>query len=218
MRAHVRPAAQQLPALPARAARARRADRSRAKPRSIALLERVTRRRIDVIRIRIHGDYHLGQVLWTGEDFVIIDFEGEPGRPLSRAPLQAQPAARRRRHAALARTTRSVAALRDGRHRAEDLPVLAPWARAWASGLSASFLGGYLDRAAARASCRPTTPTSSMLLEFFLLEKCIYEIDYELNNRPDWVEIPLRGLLELLPSAPPPARARSRDPARAGRS
>ena len=64
---------------------------------------------------------------------------------------------------------------------------------------AASFLGGYLDRAANTRILRPSDAELEMLLHFFLVEKVIYEIDYELNNRPDWVDIPLRGLLALLP-------------------
>ncbi|MEO8705566.1 MAG: phosphotransferase, partial [Kofleriaceae bacterium] len=165
-----------------------------------AALTRITRRRIDAVRCRIHGDYHLGQVLWTGEDFVIIDFEGEPGRPLSQRRFKRSPL---RDVAGMIRSLEyaSAAALRDGRHRIEDVPRLQAWAGAWSQWVSASFLGGYLDLA--RKATVRIVPSSDVelaqLLEFFLLEKCIYEIGYELNNRPEWLEIPLRGLLGLLP-------------------
>jgi maltose alpha-D-glucosyltransferase/alpha-amylase len=160
-------------------------------------LERITRRRIDVIRARTHSDYHLGQVLWTGEDFLIIDFEGEPGRPLTQRRFKRNPL---RDVAGMLRSLEyaSVAALRDGRHRPEDLPVLRDWAQAWSQWVSASFLGGYLDRVVGSRIVPPNEGDLDLLLRFFLLEKVIYEIAYELNNRPDWVEIPLRGLLALL--------------------
>jgi len=163
------------------------------------LLERVTRRRIDVMRTRVHGDYHLGQVLWTGEDFVIIDFEGEPGRPLSQRRFKRNPL---RDVAGMLRSLEyaSQAALRNGRHRAEDIPVLQTWAHAWAQWVSASFLGGYLDHAKGTRLVPPNDTDLELLLRFFLFEKVIYEIGYELNNRPDWVEIPMRGLLALLSS------------------
>jgi maltose alpha-D-glucosyltransferase/alpha-amylase len=165
------------------------------------LLERVTRRRIDVIRTRIHGDYHLGQVLWTGEDFLIIDFEGEPGRPLSQRRFKRNPL---RDVAGMVRSLRYAAAaeLRSGRRRPEDAVRLEAWARAWASWVSAAFLAGYVDRAQGSRLVPPNDADLAMVLEFFLLEKCVYEIGYELNNRPDWLEIPLRGLLELLPVTP----------------
>jgi maltose alpha-D-glucosyltransferase / alpha-amylase len=157
-------------------------------------LAAITVRRIDATRIRIHGDFHLGQVLWTGDDFAIIDFEGEPGRPLSqrrfkRPPLRDVAGMIRSFHYA------SAAALTDGRLRHEDIAQLAGWAPPWAHWVSASFLGGYLDRAK-DSSLVPRKPGDlELLLEFFLLEKCIYEVGYELNNRPDWLEIPLRGLI-----------------------
>jgi maltose alpha-D-glucosyltransferase/alpha-amylase len=133
-------------------------------------------------------------VLWTGEDYVIIDFEGEPGRPLSqrrfkRAPLRDVAGMIRSFHYA------SAAALRDGRLRQEDVARLAEWASPWAHWVSASFLGGYLDRAKDSLLVPRKPADLDLLLEFCLLEKCIYEIGYELNSRPDWLEIPLRGLI-----------------------
>ena len=92
----------------------------------------------------------------------------------------------------------SVAALRDGRHRPEDVPLLQTWAQAWSQWMSGSFLGGYLDRVAGTRIVPSNDSDLDLLLRFFLFEKVIYEIGYELNNRPDWVEIPLRGLLALL--------------------
>jgi maltose alpha-D-glucosyltransferase/alpha-amylase len=161
-------------------------------------LEQITRKRIAVVRIRVHGDYHLGQVLWTGDDFVIIDFEGEPGRPLSQRRFKRNPL---RDVAGMLRSFEyaSAAALRDGRHRPEDVAMLQPWAAAWSAWTSASFLGGYLDVISRGPHLVPETDAEiELLLRFFLFEKVIYEISYELNNRPDWVEIPMRGLLGLL--------------------
>ncbi|HEY5921630.1 MAG TPA: maltose alpha-D-glucosyltransferase [Kofleriaceae bacterium] len=160
------------------------------------LLERITRKRIDVVRGRIHGDYHLGQVLWTGDDFVIIDFEGEPSRPLSQRRFKRNGL---RDVAGMLRSLEyaGAAAQRDGRHRPEDLPTLQVWAQAWAQWVSASFLGGYLDRVAGTRIVPANDGDLELLLRFFLFEKVIYEIGYELNHRPDWVEIPMRGLLAL---------------------
>jgi maltose alpha-D-glucosyltransferase/alpha-amylase len=162
------------------------------------VLSRVTRRRIDAIRTRVHGDYHLGQVLWTGDDFVIIDFEGEPNRPLSQRRFKRTPL---RDVAGMIRSLQyaSAAALVGGRHRPDDVPRLSAWARGWSEWVSASYLAGYLDHARGTKLVPPNEHDVGLLLEFFLLEKCIYEIGYELNNRPDWVEIPMRGLLGLLP-------------------
>jgi len=166
-------------------------------PQIDRLLERVTKRRFDVVRIRLHGDYHLGQVLWTGNDFLIIDFEGEPGRPLSQRRFKRNPL---RDVAGMVRSLEyaSAAALRDGRHRPEDAGVLSVWARAWTEWCSASFLGGYLDRVAGTKLVPPNDADLEHLLRFFMFEKVIYEIGYEIDNRPDWLEIPMRGLLALL--------------------
>jgi maltose alpha-D-glucosyltransferase/alpha-amylase len=161
----------------------------------------VLRGKIDGTRIRTHGDYHLGQVLYTGNDFVIIDFEGEPARPLSE---------RRIKRTAL----RDVAGMLRSFHyapyaalfgaapgsivRGEDVPRLETGARFWYQWVSASFLRAYLAEAA-KGTFLPTKPEAvESLLQAYLLEKALYEIGYELNNRPDWVKIPLRGVLDLL--------------------
>ena len=166
------------------------------------VVARITRRRFDMVRTRVHGDYHLGQVLWTGDNFLIIDFEGEPGRPLSQRRFKRSPL---RDVAGMLRSLRyaSKAALRSGRHRSEDMPRLEPWARAWSGWVSATFLAGYLEVARGTRIVPLRDPDLNLMLEVFLLEKCVYEIGYEINNRPDWLEIPMRALLELLPAAEP---------------
>src|SRR5262249_23282452 len=93
----------------------------------------------------------------------------------------------------------SAAELRSGRHRAEDIARLNAWARAWAGWVSPAYLAGYLERAQGSRLVPRNEADLGLMLEFFLLEKCVYEIGYELNNRPDWLEIPMRGLLEMLP-------------------
>ncbi|HEV7557600.1 MAG TPA: alpha-amylase, partial [Kofleriaceae bacterium] len=165
------------------------------------MLARIVKRRIDVIRTRTHGDFHLGQVLWTGDDFVIIDFEGEPGRPLSQRRFKYTPL---RDVAGMIRSLQyaSAAALRSGRHRADDRSRMEPWARAWSEWVSAAFLAGYLEATRRSRILPPNDTELNLIIEFFLLEKCVYEIRYELNSRPDWVEIPMRGLLALLTVRP----------------
>jgi maltose alpha-D-glucosyltransferase / alpha-amylase len=153
--------------------------------------------KVDAQRIRIHGDYHLGQVLFTGKDFIIIDFEGEPGRPL---------AERRFKHGALrdvASLLRSLdyaalSALWTGLARPSDVPRLEPWAHAWAAWMSASFTSGYLAALGKTSLVPDKEESTAVLLDFYLLDKCLYELDYEFNNRPDWVSIPLSGLHGLL--------------------
>jgi maltose alpha-D-glucosyltransferase/alpha-amylase len=154
-----------------------------------------------VMRIRCHGDYHLGQVLYTGHDFVIIDFEGEPARPLSerrikRSALHDVAGMLRSFHYA------AYSALLDreasGVVRPEDIPILEPWARFWYLWVSAAFLKAYLAEAGQASFIPQSREELQALLDAFLLEKAIYEVGYELNNRPEWVRIPLQGILDLV--------------------
>ena len=158
-------------------------------------------RKITAMRIRVHGDYHLGQVLFTGKDFVIIDFEGEPAHTLSarrikRSPLRDVAGMLRSFHYAanaplIGKTGGSV-------FRPEDVLRLEPWAHCWHLWVSAAFLKAYLGSAAQASFLPRSREELSSLLSGYLLEKSIYELGYELNNRPDWVKLPLRGILALL--------------------
>ena len=164
-------------------------------------LREVLSGRIGGARIRTHGDYHLGQVLFTGNDFVIIDFEGEPARPLSE---------RRIKRSAL----RDVAGmLRSFQYapfavifgqvegtviRPEDVAALEAGARFWQRWVSASFLRSYLATSGGAAHLPASRDELRVLLDAYLFEKALYEIVYELNNRPAWVRIPMRGVLELI--------------------
>jgi maltose alpha-D-glucosyltransferase/alpha-amylase len=161
-------------------------------------LRTITSHPIEAQRVRLHGDFHLGQVLYLGDDFLIIDFEGEPARPLSE---------RRYKRSVLRDVTGMLrsfsyaaeAALRSGRLRQGDVTTLRPWASAWRAWVGAGYLSAYLS---ALGPLTPLLPARredrELLLAFHLLEKCTYEIGYELNNRPDWLPIPLSGLRELL--------------------
>jgi maltose alpha-D-glucosyltransferase / alpha-amylase len=158
------------------------------------------------LRTRCHGDFHLGQVLYTGKDFVIIDFEGEPVRSISerrikRSPLRDVAGMVRSFHyaasSALAQNGNSRGHL-PGLIRPEDIAVLEPWARFWYAWVSATFVKAYLDAAGQAAYLPPTRDEFRHMLDAFLLEKAIYELGYELNHRPDWVKIPLLGILDLL--------------------
>ncbi|HXG59347.1 MAG TPA: maltose alpha-D-glucosyltransferase [Thermoanaerobaculia bacterium] len=162
---------------------------------------RVLDRKIGGQRIRLHGDFHLGQVLHAGNDFVIIDFEGEPARPLSE---------RRIKRSAL----RDVAGMIRSFHyapyavvfgqapgiviRTEDAALLEAAARFWHRWASAAYLRAYFEESGAAGHLPATPEERDLLLEVYLLEKAMYEIAYELNNRPEWVRIPLRGALDLL--------------------
>ena len=156
--------------------------------------------RIDSQLIRCHGDFHLGQVLNTGKDFAIIDFEGEPARPLSERRLKRSPL---RDVAGMIRSFHyaSYAALftrAGGSIRPEDQAQLEPWAKFWSQWTAVAYLKGYLE-AAGDARFLPTDPSDlKLLLRAFLLDKAMYEIRYELDNRPEWLRIPIRGVLDLL--------------------
>jgi maltose alpha-D-glucosyltransferase/alpha-amylase len=154
----------------------------------------VLERRLATVRIRIHGDFHLGQVLFTGKDFVIVDFEGEPSRSLSERRFRRSPL---RDVAGMVRSFEYAVAyaLRHGPMRAEDVRPLQPWARVWANWTSAAFLRGYLSAAAERLSLPRDPAELSALLDFYLLDKTVYELRYELNNRPEWIGIPLEAIL-----------------------
>jgi maltose alpha-D-glucosyltransferase / alpha-amylase len=154
-------------------------------------------RKIPMSRIRIHGDYHLGQVLFTGKDFVIVDLEGEPSRSLSERRYKRSPL---RDLAGMIRSFEYAAAyaVRHGPMRSEDVPALLPWARLWQRWASASFVRGYFE-AAGDASYLPKGQDAfAAMLDFYLLDKAIYELRYELNNRPEWVGIPLEGIRRRL--------------------
>jgi len=156
----------------------------------IAGADWLAERPLTALRTRIHGDYHLGQLLWTGRDFMIIDFEGEPARPLAERRARLSPL---RDVAGMLRSFHYAAF--HGLPRRDDDEA---WARAWQRWVSGAFLRGYL--AAARGA--PFLPRDgaelAALLELFLLEKAVYELAYELNNRPDWVGIPLQGIADRL--------------------
>jgi maltose alpha-D-glucosyltransferase/alpha-amylase len=171
----------------------------------LGAFEVIMKQKILADRIRCHGDYHLGQVLYTGKDFVIIDFEGEPARSLGerrlkRSALVDVAGMIRSFHyaawAALYKHKQSLGPTPD------DEQKLRQAARSWYKWVSASFLRSYL-KTIDESSFKPRAPGQlEMLLHVLLLEKAIYELKYELNNRPDWVEVPLRGLLDLLDSGP----------------
>jgi maltose alpha-D-glucosyltransferase/alpha-amylase len=155
-------------------------------------------RRFAAMKIRIHGDYHLGQVLFTGKDFVIIDFEGEPARPLSERRIKRSPL---RDVAGMIRSFHYAAyftLLKEASIRSEDIPVLEPWTDLWYRCVSGIFLKGYLDTTRKAVFIPGEKGEMEILLRVFLLEKAVYELGYELNNRPEWVMIPLKGIGDLV--------------------
>jgi len=159
----------------------------------------IRQRKISASRIRCHGDYHLGQVLYTGKDFIITDFEGEPARPLSERNLKRsllKDVAGMIRSFNYAAFTALIKQMR--LHHKPENTTLKYWAQFWYTWVSVIFLNTYLD-IIKPAGLLPEDPAQlKILLDAFLLDKALYEVGYELNNRPDWVKIPLQGILQIL--------------------
>jgi maltose alpha-D-glucosyltransferase/alpha-amylase len=167
----------------------------------IALYDLVRRGKIAASRIRCHGDYHLGQVLFTGKDFVITDFEGEPARSLSERRLKRSPL---RDVAGMVRSFHYVTQTAANKYipllpKPETaLPLLNHWAQYWYIWVSVNFLNAYLD-IMKHTGLLPDDPGQlKILLDAFLYDKALYEVGYELNNRPDWVKVPLQSILQML--------------------
>ncbi len=146
--------------------------------------------------IRIHGDYHLGQVLVTEDDFCIIDFEGEP--------LLTIPERRRKRPAlkdvaGMVRSfhyaARGELLLNPAYGAADRADSLVPRAEAWFHATSTAFLEAYYGTCGSAPFLPAADEDRQLLLDLFILEKAIYEVAYELNSRPNWLPIPLNGLL-----------------------
>src|SRR5690606_10709795 len=141
---------------------------------------------LDAFRIRIHGDYHLGQVLFTGQDFYIIDFEGEPIRSLGERRLKRSPL---RDVAGMLRSFDYVAEyhLKKFVFRDLDREKLEPRLRTWSAWMSIEFLNAYLDQMGQSEILPVGLDQIDAVLKMFILEKALYEVGYELRNRPDWV-------------------------------
>ncbi|HXF57549.1 MAG TPA: maltose alpha-D-glucosyltransferase [Actinomycetota bacterium] len=186
--------------------------RAREVPESVQILDledevlrrfrRILEDRPGGMRTRTHGDLHLGQVLYTGRDFVFIDFEGEPARPVSERRIKRSPL---RDVAGMVRSFHYAAYTAlfgepGGVTRPENPSFLERWVLFWYLWVSGTYLRAYLE--AARAAPTPFLPATDReletLLDAFLLEKAVYELGYELNHRPRWVKLPIRGILQLL--------------------
>jgi maltose alpha-D-glucosyltransferase/alpha-amylase len=170
-------------------------------------LRRFSASPVDAFRIRCHGDLHLGQVLWTGKDFYVIDFEGEPTRSLGFRRLKRPPAYDlagmiRSLHyagqaAALRVNLEYGSTLEAGLRRNYD-----DWLAFWHRWVSGRFLDAYLETAQSNRFLPSQRSEVVDLLDFFRLEKAVYELSYEVNSRPEWVDIPASGILDILDSEP----------------
>ncbi len=142
---------------------------------------------------RVHGDLHLGQILESGRDVILVDFEGEPARSLAerrmkRSPLVDAAGVLRSYHYAATTAVRT-----SGAKRWESA-----WMSAWHEAVTATFRQTYFERMSGSGLLPPHPAARSQALNFFLLEKCLYELGYELDNRPDWVAVPMAGLKQLV--------------------
>jgi maltose alpha-D-glucosyltransferase/alpha-amylase len=160
-------------------------------------------RKVTAMRTRCHGDYHLGHVLCTGKDFVIIDFEGERGGILSelrikRSPLRDVCGMLRSFH--YAAYSAFLSQREKGLIRPEDLSFLEVSAHYWRLWVSVVFLKAYLQTVPSGDFLPRTREEFQTLLSIYLLEKAVYELGYELNHRPGWVAIPLQGIRQLMSS------------------
>ena len=156
----------------------------------------------DSLRIRCHGDYHLGQVLYTGGDFIIIDFEGEPARSLAERRAKQVPMVD---VAGMIRSFHYAAYVALGQ-RLDRQPDRQPsfdwdqWVQTWYRSTRVAFLTAYGQVAEGASFWPMDSEERNLLLDVYLIEKAFYELAYELNNRPAWAGIPLRGILQLIES------------------
>ncbi len=160
------------------------------KPQALAGLE--------AARTRYHSDFHLGQVLMVQDDFVIIDFEGEPGRSIAERRAKHSPL---RDVAGMLRSLSYAAGMavkRSTTERPGDRDRLAPLALAWEQSARQAFLSGYRTAITGCPAWPRDDKDAERLIDLFLVEKALYEIRYEMDNRPDWLDIPISGLLGQL--------------------
>ncbi len=189
--------ARALPRLPeSTAALGRRIQASR--PQVMSAFGGLLERLIPTVKTRVHGDYHLGQVLFTGKDVVILDFEGEPARSLPERKLKRSPwkdvagMLRSFHYAAHSAWAAAASGLE-----ADAKTAMEPWVEGWPDRMCTAFLESYAQ-AAGDAAFVPGEEDRQGLLRVHLMEKAVYELGYELNNRPDWAHIPMLGILRLL--------------------
>jgi maltose alpha-D-glucosyltransferase / alpha-amylase len=156
---------------------------------------------VQEVKMRHHGDFHLGQVLFTGKDFLIIDFEGEPARLLperlrKRSVLRDVAGMLRSFHYAVVSTLIKHS---DAKVLAEaDRKRLEAWAEIWYRYMARAFMKAYFETAGSAPFVPKDPRERRIMLNVFLMEKALYEISYELNNRPTWLRIPFRGIRDIL--------------------
>ncbi|MBC7922277.1 MAG: maltose alpha-D-glucosyltransferase [Ferruginibacter sp.] len=162
------------------------------------VLKRIYARKLEVVKIRIHGNYHLKQVLFTGKDVVIQDFGGDPARSYSERRLKRSPL---RDVAAMVRSFHNVAyeGLFLNNQVPEDrLHALIPFAQLWAHYVGGFFVRAYLDTAEGSSFVPKEKEALRVMLHTYLLEKALRDLNDELNHRPDWAIVPIRLIQSIL--------------------
>lgn len=179
-------------------------DAERLLARRVEVLDRfawVRDRPVSALRTRVHGDYHLGQVLWTGGDFVILDFEGEPSQPLvtrrvKQSPLRDVAGMVRSYHYAAFHALSTFLATHAATR--EEQAAWRSSANDWYAWVSGAFVETYLQAMGDSPVLPRLQRDLQGLLSIHLLEKAVYELGYELDNRPEWVWLPLQGIAQVL--------------------
>ena len=169
----------------------------------LAPFEPLRTRKLDALRIRVHGDFHLGQALWTGHDVVFIDFEGEPGRSAGERAIKRSPlmdvAGMLRSFDYAGRVALTTSEER-GRIGEGQRGLLDHWRKDWTERAQTNYWTSYVK--ALNAADRPLIPTdpddARLLLDAHVLIKALYEVRYEVANRPSWVGWPLAAIAQLL--------------------
>jgi maltose alpha-D-glucosyltransferase/alpha-amylase len=171
-----------------------------AEPEILQQHKRFLDKRFSAMKIRIHGDYHLGQMLFTGKDFILVDFERKTAqtmgdRRIKRSPLQDVAGMVRSFHYAV-----HAALIQHAPLRAEDVSNLEPWAEAWYHSCASVFIHSYLQTVAGAPFMPKEQEELEVMLSAFMLDRALQELRYELENRPEWVMIPLKGIRRILES------------------
>ena len=176
-----------------------------ARERLLAAIERLVPETLELQKIRCHGDYHLGQALVVNNDFILVDFEGEPGRDFAERRCKESPL---KDVAGMLRSFDYVAAMAVdavSRDRPDDRDRLGALADAWRAAVGDTFLEGYARQVAGGAFWPADADIAHTLVDLFALEKAFYELRYEFGNRPQWIPVPIRGLVQLCERLAPAA-------------
>jgi maltose alpha-D-glucosyltransferase/alpha-amylase len=158
-------------------------------------LSRFLEHKISALKTRTHGDYHLGQVLNTGKEFVVIDFEGEPSLSMGERRLKRSPL---RDVAGMLRSFDYAASTALKQEREDDARYLAAHARTWVEHVSNEFLRCYFKAAEGATFLPPDENDTRLMLRMFMLEKAVYEIGYEISYRPSFVDVPIGAVKRML--------------------